>query len=268
MENASVNRFGIFALFLICGLSIFAVPAFLVEPFRTMYLIAVAVVFLLTILWASRVERLKDFRQILLAFLLASVIFLVQLFWSTGTTVEEIVLNKLITAVIVIVPIILLVMGTTRDLGDLYLKRGNLRLGLIIGAVTLLIFILTAIPVSLFLFGGQEITIDRLLGLIPWITVFVLLNGIKEELLFRGLFLKKYESFMSPGKANLLQAAVFSLAHLQPVLSDFVIIYLVLTFFLGLGFGGVMQDTDSLLGSVLFHAAADIPVILAVFSVL
>jgi membrane protease YdiL (CAAX protease family) len=94
------------------------------------------------------------------------------------------------------------------------------------------------------------------------------MNGLKEELLFRGLFLKKYETFLGSDSSNLLQAFIFSLAHLQPVITPFVMIYLVLTFFLGLGFGEVIQRTDSLLGAILFHAAADIPVILAIFSFL
>ncbi|MGY5854292.1 MAG: type II CAAX endopeptidase family protein [Candidatus Thorarchaeota archaeon] len=263
-----MNRFSTFMIFLVCGLSIFAMPALIAYPFKIVYMLAVTVVFLISYFWARTNEELNDYVQILLAFFISSLVFMLQIYWSSGTTVEAIVVNKIISTLIVVIPIVLLVKFTTNDMSELYLQRGNLRRGIIVGAITLVLFIVTAIPVSIFLFGGQEVTVNRLFNLSPWIVVFILANGLKEELLFRGLFLKKYESFQSPDIANLLQAVIFSLAHLSTPIDTFVIIYLVLTFFLGLAFGGVMQDTDSLLGSVLFHAAADIPVILAIFSYL
>jgi membrane protease YdiL (CAAX protease family) len=61
---------------------------------------------------------------------------------------------------------------------------------------------------------------------------------------------------------------IFATAHLSAELTPFFILYFIMTFFLGLGFGAVMQKTDSVIGSVLFHAGADIPVLIAVFSYL
>ena len=94
------------------------------------------------------------------------------------------------------------------------------------------------------------------------------LNAIREEILFRGLFLKKYDTFLGGDTSNVLQAIIFSLAHLSAQVTPFTFVYLILSFFLGLAFGGVIQKTDSLLGAILFHAGADIPVIIAVFSFL
>jgi len=42
--------------------------------------------------------------------------------------------------------------------------------------------------------------------------------------------------------------------------------FLAVVFFLGLAFGAVMQKTNSLLGSILFHAGTDIPAVLGIFS--
>jgi len=263
-----LNRLSAFVLFFACGLSIFVVPIFLVDLYRTVYAVIIIAIFLAAYLWASRTEALSEYVQILLAFFIAALVFMLQFYWSAGTTIEEIVLNKLVSTIIVVLPIILIVYFTTRHLEDLYLKKGNLKLGLIIGFVTILVFSITAVPVSIELFGGQTVTTERLLVLIPWIIAFVMMNGLKEELLFRGLFLKRYQSFMGSDSSNLLQAVIFSLAHLQPIITPFIMIYLVLTFFLGLGFGEVINRTDSLGGAILFHAAADIPVILAVFSFL
>lgn len=263
-----LNRNGLFIVFLLCGFLIFAIPVFLIDPYRMLYMTAVAVVFLVSYLWARKRGDLQEYLQVLLAFFIASLAFLLQIYWSAGDTVEGIVSNKLISTLIVVITILLFVWITSRDLSTLYLKKGNIRLGAIIGVLVTVAFVVTAIPASIWLFGGQEVTMERLLSLIPWIAAFVLLNGVKEELLFRGLFLKKYESFFSIDRANLLQAVVFASAHLQATIDTFAIILFVLTLFLGLGFGAVMQKTDSLFGSVLCHAAADVPVILAVFSYL
>jgi len=94
----------------------------------------------------------------------------------------------------------------------------------------------------------------------------VLSNGVREELWFRGLFLKKYESILGVDASNFLQAIIFSQAHLGSQYTPFLLIFLVITFFLGLAFGAVMQKTESLLGAVLFHAGTDIPAVLGYFS--
>ena len=81
------------------------------------------------------------------------------------------------------------------------------------------------------------------------------------------------------GKTTLLRALLRALdpdtivAYIfNPVLSDLELLqpylFVILTFFLGLAWGYVTQRTDSLLGSVLFHAGTDIPIIISIFSTL
>jgi membrane protease YdiL (CAAX protease family) len=127
---------------------------------------------------------------------------------------------------------------------------------------------MTCIPASIWIFGGKAISSDRFISLTPWIAIFIFSNAIKEEILFRGLFLKKYQYFLGATPSNFLQATIFSLAHLYVPFDSFLFIYLFMTFLLGFAFGAVMQKTDSALAAILFHAGADIPVILAVFSLL
>jgi membrane protease YdiL (CAAX protease family) len=188
--------------------------------------------------------------------------------WVSGTSVENIVFNLLISTLIIVLPTILVTKISNNDLSLLFLKKGNLKLGLIIGFTTFLLFLVLGLPLSIYLFGGQIISLDRLISLLPWILIFIFLNGIREEILFRGFFLKKYDKFLGLDTSNVLQALIFSLAHLsaQFTLSSF--INIIIIFFLGLAFGAVIQNTDSLIGSILFHAGADIPVIIAAFSFL
>jgi membrane protease YdiL (CAAX protease family) len=199
---------------------------------------------------------------------MASLVFYLQMPWASGTTLESIVLNKLISTLIIVVPIIFLTKISNNGISSIFLQKGNFKLGIIIGLATFSIFLLTSLPISVYIFGGQNIPLDRLISLSPWILAFVFLNSTSEEILFRGNFLRKYENFLGEDHSNVLQAIIFSFAHLSAQFTPFVFIYLILTFLLGLAFGGVIQKTDSLLGAILFHAGADIPVIIAVFSFL
>jgi membrane protease YdiL (CAAX protease family) len=59
---------------------------------------------------------------------------------------------------------------------------------------------------------------------------------------------------------------VFTLLHkgITYTANDFVFFGMLLA--LGLAWGGIMQKTDSIWGSILFHAGTDIPVFLGIFS--
>lgn len=257
-----------FILFLTCGLLIFVVPIFIRDIIRIIYFIALPLVFLIVSIILYKNTQQNKFLPVFFAFFIASLVFFLQTPWVSGTTIENIVLNMLISTLIIVVPIILLTKISKNNISSLYLQKGNTRLGIIIGLVTFSIFLLTALPAAVFIFGGQNIPFDRLIDLSPWILTFVFLNAIREEILFRGLFLKKYDTFLGGDTSNVLQAIIFSLAHLSAQITPFTFIYLILSFFLGFAFGGVIQKTDSLLGAILFHAGADFPVIIAVFSFL
>jgi membrane protease YdiL (CAAX protease family) len=101
---------------------------------------------------------------------------------------------------------------------------------------------------------------ERLLSASPWILVFVLANGLNEELPFRGLFLKKFEPFLGKFGSNLLTAIVFTIAHMKVeyVASGEVLRLLGTMFILALVWGYMMQKTDSLIGTSLFHAGEDL----------
>ena len=204
-------------------------------------------------------------------FFIASLVYALDLI-ITGeglpASIDGIVLEKLLETALVVIPILLLIKFSGGDFNRLYLKKGNLRLGIIIGVLTLLFFLITSVEVSMLLFGAQSVTAENVILWSPWIMIFAFSNGLKEELLYRGLFLRKYESYLGADTANFLQALIFTLAHLGSQYTPELLIFAVITFFLGLGFGAVMQKTDSILGSIFCHAGADIPVVIAHFSVI
>jgi len=176
------------------------------------------------------------------------------------------ILFKVLSSLIVIIPIVFLTKVTKKDLASIYLRKGKLKLGLTIGIILFLFFLATSVWTSTLLYEGKNLTFNKLIAWLPWILVFVFSNGIKEEIQFRGLFLKKYETLLGVDPSNLLQSMIFALAHIGETYSPIILLFLFIVFLLGLAFGAVMQKTNSLIGSILFHAGTDIPVILGIFS--
>ena len=264
-----------FFLFLVCGLSVFVPPVFLIGDFRTAYKVGIAIFFLLVTILIYRSKRFKAYFPIASAFSIFSFVSFLDYFiylnqslfsWVSSSRMDLYVFFKILTSLIAVAVIILFSKASGQSMRSIFLNKGKLRLGLTIGLGTFLVFLVTSVPVSMLLYGGGNLNYGNLISWAPWVFSFVFANGFKEELQFRGLFLKKYEMFLGLDVSNFLQAMVFTSAHLGESYSSLFFIFLVIVFFLGLAFGAVMQKTDSLLGSVLFHAGSDIPVILGIFS--
>ncbi len=87
-----------------------------------------------------------------------------------------------------------------------------------------------------------------------------------EELIARGLFLKKVQPFLGTFLSNLVTTIVFSIAHVGVTYSSDLLTFLVVLFVFALLAGFVMQKTDALWGSALFHAGADILIMIGIFA--
>jgi membrane protease YdiL (CAAX protease family) len=161
-----------------------------------------------------------------------------------------------------LVPILLLMAIAGADLRSLYLTRGRLGLGLGVGVAGFLVLAgMSFVPVF-----GQDGGWEKLLAVWPWILMFVLANGFTEELLFRGLFLRRYEPFLGKGLSNLLAALAFTLLHMQVTYVSDLATFLLILFPLALAWGWLMQKSDSLWGSALFHAGADCLIVFGIFA--
>ncbi len=154
------------------------------------------------------------------------------------------------------------------SLPSIFWQRGRLWLGLAVGLGVMAVVLLTVIPFTTFAFKGQDLSWARILPWLPWVFTFVLANGFNEELLYRGLLLKKFEPLMGLFAANLACAIPFAISHAPTTYATDQLPFLIATFLCALGWGWLMQKTNSLWGSVLFHAAMDIPIIVGIFSAL
>jgi uncharacterized protein len=273
------NRYILFLLFLVCGISLPSLSGLLIFPFSMVpsqlvleyTLVLVFIFLLLTVLIRFR-QSLKNYWQILFAFFIASFALFIDLLVNfPANTPNGFLIDMLVSASIIASVIIVLTKLSCNSLDSIFLKKGNIKLGIIVGLIGFFIFALTAIPVAQFMFNGQNLGLERVIGWLPWIIPIVLLNGVREELLYRGLFLKKYEVKLGSKTSNLLQAIIFSLSHSVAgvglnTYTPFIWALVIFTFALGLAWGYIMQRTNSIIGSVLFHAGTDIPVFIGIFS--
>ena len=275
-----VKRLVLFVVFLICEVAIFILGSNYFEIFPTnknlTYNLVICAVFLAAALWFKRTERLNVYWRVTYAFFVASMAYpttwftidwvnrLIGRFSLTPDTTQGMAVAKLIEVILVTVPIIVLTKLSGADLGSIFLKRGNLKLGLGVGGLVF-VFLSTAA----FMFAAQRFTGMEALGAaVVWGLIFSFANGLMEELWLRGIFLKHFERFLGVHSSVWLTAIVFALLHgfafyFMPEALPF---FLLNTLSLGLACGYLMMKTDSIWGAVLIHAASDFFLFIAVLA--
>jgi uncharacterized protein len=176
-------------------------------------------------------------------------------------------IDKLESSLLGIVVVLALTGLTGQKLDSLYIRRGNLRLGLLVGLAAWVLMIVFLIPVTETFFKGQNLSWARILPWTPWILVMVLSNAANEELIFRGLLIGKLEPFIGRFATNLVTSIPFVVMHAgNDYMSDAFVFLALQTLPLALAWCWLMQKSNSLWGSLLFHAAMDIPIFVGIFS--
>ena len=227
---------------------------------------------LIIALFLRRSERGKSYWPVFYAFFVAGVAVLISglfsnellgMFKQTVATPQGIALAKFSESILRVFPILVLMPVMGFDWRSMYLAAGKVRFWLPIAIAAMVVFpALAYFPLS----SSQTGVLDKLLPLWPWILLFVLSNGFMEELLYRGLFLKRYEPFLGKSLSVILTAIVFALMHTQVTYAAQMIQFLVIVFVLSLLWGILIQKTESLWGAVLFHAAADCLIIFGAYA--
>lgn len=174
-------------------------------------------------------------------------------------------LSKLNECIVIVSVIILFTRVSGSSLGSIYIQKGNLKQGLIIGLIAFFLAAAGSVPMAS-LFNARDLSFARILSWTPWLLIYVLANGAMEELLFRGLFLRKLEPFFGKTLSNFMIAFVFTAIHGAADYTGDQYLFLAILFPLALSWGYIMQKTYSMWGSMLFHAGMDIPIMLGIFS--
>ena len=268
------ERFGLFTFLTFCGFLIFALTITFAPllPARTNYAVRVALLVIFAGLWwtARGDHRLRPLRPVFFAYL--SAVFSLSLgyvlgdwgLWLFGLnmqTPQGVAIAKFSSASLIVIGVLVTakVCGENRE--SLYIRKGRLGLGIslgIVGAAACLFLALRQPAVSSF---GSS----KLASLAPWVLLFVVANGFMEELLFRGLFLGRYEGLIGTWPAIISTALSFTLAHMQVTYAPEIIPFLVVLMGLSIAWGWLMHKTRSLWGSAIFHAGADLLIILPIF---
>jgi membrane protease YdiL (CAAX protease family) len=172
------------------------------------------------------------------------------------------VLRKASNTVVLVITVIILTRLLRVGFGSIYLQKGRLGLGLAIGfagfAGMATLGVLEA--------GSLGMSMNRILGWTPWLLTFGLTHGFFEELIGRGLFLKKYESLVGPGLSNFATALVFAIGRADVTYTTALLSFVGLTFVFSLVAGYITQKTQSLWGSWLLHAGLDVVMMIAILA--
>jgi uncharacterized protein len=233
-----------------------------------------SVLLLVAALLVRRSKRLEKYWSLVFAFFIMSMVITLDLVFGiygvnylgiSDHSPAGMALAKLNECGIVVGTIITFTLLSGGTLGSIYIQKGNLKLGLIIGLAAFFLAAAGSIPMAT-LFNANDLSLSRIIPWVPWLLILVLANAALEELWFRGLFLRKLQPFFGKLISNILIAVVFTLMHGFVTYTASNAIFLAIVFPLALLWGYVMQKTDSVWGSILFHAGMDIPIMLGIFS--
>ena len=223
-------------------------------------------------------ENLKNHWMLLFAFGIAATAMAIDLYLPSTSwwlfifqvsidTPLGIAIDKLDSSILIIFSILILNKVSGGTLENLFLLKGNVCKSLKIGIIAFVICVSGAYFVAQ-MFGAQNLSLSRVIPWIPFILIFIIGNALNEEIMFRGLFLRKMEPFLGRLLTNLVIAIPFVLHHTGVTYTQNALMFLLFLLPLSLAWGFIAQKTDSIWGSFLFHAGTDIPVIIAIFAVL
>lgn len=266
------RKSGLFILFLLCAIVVFILGDNHMRTFPTnnslMYESVTAAFFLAVALGLRRMPRWKAYWPIAYAFFCAAVVLVVTtltvgprdvLFQALGVlpnTNPESGLGKVFEALMTIGAILLLTRLAGMRWESVYVKPGNLKLGLLIGLGVLLNFMTSTLMFN----AGEYTSLERFGSAILWGLVFSLFNGFLEELWLRALFLKHLSPVLGVGTSIVLTSLWFGLFHVSGLMymqPEAVPFYMINTFTFAAAWGYLMYKTDSWIGPGLTHAAAD-----------
>jgi len=282
-----IPRYIPFLFYFIGGLLIFLLGGNTFKLFLTnknlFYEWGLTLFLLLLAVATQRVPRVQIYTKIASALFIASFAnalnlslgnFLGKILHLTGNDMRFLAIDKLSQALPIIVAIILLTLWSGDDLGSLFLKKGNFRQGLEFGLISFAIFIVIFIVIVVLQANAPTtqgltasgVNLSTIVTAIPWILLFCFANSLMEELWFRGVSLKKLTPVLGMTASIIVTALVFGMTHAAAtyITSIQMFIFPVIVIALGLVNAYVMLKTDSIWGSVLFHAGYDLLVIIPV----
>jgi hypothetical protein len=159
-----LGKLPLFALFLILAISIFGVPLLLSDTIELIYRVALCIVLLACALRLRKNTHLSPYFPAIFAFFVASLVYTFEyalyssqslLYWVSASRMDLFVLFKVLSTVLVVLPVIVLTKASGQNMASIYLSKGKLRLGLTVGMALFLLFLVTSVWTGTLLYGGK-----------------------------------------------------------------------------------------------------------------
>jgi len=269
-----MRKFFLSVLLVLGGAAVFVLgsPYYTVFPTNRnqTYTIALTAFLLITSVALKRSRSLSRYWPAAYSLFIASAGLL---FLSTGIlnlqrdTMEPLqflAMDKLSQFLYIVPVVVVLTLLAKDDQKSIFIGRGRLKQGLTFGLVSFASFAALALVLQ----PDLGDFFSSLPAQIPWLLLFVFANAIMEELWFRAIFLKKYETLVGRPAAIVVTALVFGASHVNATY-DFPgggVVFGLVVFGLGLVGAYSMFKEDGLIGPVLFHAGYDLIVMSSVLS--
>ncbi len=264
-------RAGWFICFLVCEAAIFIFGSYYFDIFPTnrnlTYNLLLSALFLAASLWFRFNSDFSSYWQIPFAFFIASIAYpltallddwirTVLVWFSASPDLSKgLAIEKICEMLIKVIPILVLVRVSGSDLGTVYIRRGNLKLGIGIGGI-----VFCFLGTATFMFAAQRFTsTTTLVSAVAWGLAFSFANALMEELWLRGIFLRQFSRVIGSRGAIWVTAIIFAGMHsfafyFVPAALPF---FALNTLALGLACGFLMVRSGSIWGAVMIHAASD-----------
>lgn len=243
---------------------------FIPENLQDAYKFALPLLFLVAYIVSQKV--LPDQKVVFLAYFLVSLGWILD-YYLTGEIVKLLSLDKgtvsgfaftmVISTLLVTAPVITGWLLAGQELSSIYLQGWQNRWGILVGLAGLILFGGLGVLQAL----NEGLTFNIIMAAIPMALVFSLANGFREELVYRAVFLKHFQANIGLIATIIVTTLVFAAAHINVSYSpaDLVVFALVLVI-IGIVGSLIMVKTGSLVGAVLFHAGADVLLIMGLLS--
>lgn len=231
-----------------------------------------AILLLILTILLHRSTKFHEYWEVAFAFFCGA--FGLFLAWSTPSaplsniggstdTPQGVAILKFFELLPVALTIIVLTRIVQGSLTPIYVQKGNLKSGIGLGLLLGIIILVIYLAIS-----WSNIDPIKMVSALPWLIAFAFLNAFFEELLIRGLFLRRYIVLFGPSWAVVLSALCYGLFFLgvQAAVGPISYSTLVVILPLGLIFGFIIQNSDSIWGAVSLHAVVDLIFLIGVFA--
>ena len=268
------NRLFWSVLFTVIGGLIFVLGLnllnFIPEKYQDIYKIGLPIL-LLVAFFTSRVY-FPQHKTVFFAFFLVSLGWTVD-FYLTGKIISVFSLNTrelsgfaytmIISTLLVSATLITGWLLSGQKLSAIYMQGSEKIWGILLGIVGLLLFGGLGVLQSL----SQGLAMEFIMTALPMTLIFSLANGFREELVYRAAFLRGFQTNIGLTAAIIVTTLVFTLAHLDVRYTPSnLIVFAAVLVIIGITGSLIMIKTGSLIGSVLFHAGADVLLVMGLLA--